>query len=476
MKKLFLSICIFALLHLSLLSFAQTPPEGINYQAIARDNTGKAINNSLNLKVKFTIWDSVTAGTNFFTETHNPVSTNIYGLFTLKIGNVNTTDFPAIPWATGNKYLEVEIDTVGGSAYTSMGRIQMMSVPFALYAKTAGQVLSGITGATGATGSTGVTGITGATGSTGATGATGITGADLGTHWSLTGNSVSFTDFIGTVANQDFVLKTNGLERMRVLGGGNIGLGTTSPDAEFEVVSTSNNLPHGIIGTEYNSGAFADAHIWLRKAGGTENLPSAVNANDEIGSLKFRGFNGTAFSTNDQTEITAVATETFTFANNGSYLKFMTTPNGSMNGFERMRIDQNGYIGIGTSGSPTSTLDVNGTITITGNNSTSELNRTQTGTANLVPIAYGNINVNAGINASTNNLIVSWDNSSNKRYVINILGESYDASLYITMVTPIGDNVKVETDDDGLGNLIITIYDVVGTKIKNPFQFITYKP
>ncbi|MDO9185141.1 MAG: hypothetical protein Q7W13_03945 [Bacteroidia bacterium] len=179
MRKLFLLISTFTLLLISAFSFAQAPPEGINYQAVARDTSGKPISNSVNLSVRFTIWDSITGGATLFTEIHNFVNTNRYGLFTLVIGSVSTASFTSIPWATGNKYLEIEIDTVGGSNYLSMGRIQMMSVPYALYAKTAGGGLvgtTGVTGATGATGATGVTGITGLTGNTGATGSTGTTG------------------------------------------------------------------------------------------------------------------------------------------------------------------------------------------------------------------------------------------------------------------------------------------------------------
>lgn len=254
MKNLFFSTSTFALFLINFISFAQAPPEGINYQAVARDTSGRAISNSINLKVKFTIWDAITGGSNLFTETHTPVNTNRYGLFSLVIGKINTSGFPLINWAAGNVFLEVEIDTVGGSNYTSMGRTQMVSVPYALYAKTSGGGPIGATGATGPTGATGNTGDTGATGvtgptgaigptgstgstgDTGATGSTGPTGADLG-HWSLTGDAATSpaTNFIGTTDAVDFVTKTNNIERMRVVSGGNIGIGTTTPSQTLSI-------------------------------------------------------------------------------------------------------------------------------------------------------------------------------------------------------------------------------------------------
>ena len=79
-----------------------------------------------------------------------------------------------------NKYLEVEIDTLGGSNYINMGSTQMMSVPYALFARTAGT--SGTVGVTGATGSNGTNGTNGTNGNQGTTGSTGATGTNGPTH------------------------------------------------------------------------------------------------------------------------------------------------------------------------------------------------------------------------------------------------------------------------------------------------------
>lgn len=99
---------------------------------------------------------------------------------------------------------------------------------------------TGITGATGELGSTGTTGLIGTTGASGLIGSTGSTGEDLGTHWTISGNAgtSSATNFIGTTDPIDLVVKTNNSERMRILANGNVGIGTTVPDAKLDIRSS----------------------------------------------------------------------------------------------------------------------------------------------------------------------------------------------------------------------------------------------
>ncbi|MGZ4034586.1 MAG: hypothetical protein ACXVP4_06945, partial [Bacteroidia bacterium] len=169
--------------------FGQAPPQGINYQAVARNSSGNAIASTA-LTVRFTIHDVSGTGAVVYQETKT-VTTNIYGLFTAVIGTGSPVSgtFSGINWGINDKYLEVEVDD--GSGYASMGATQMMSVPYAFYAGNGPIGATGPTGATGGIGATGPTGV-GATGPTGAsssvpgptgptgvgaTGATGPTGA-----------------------------------------------------------------------------------------------------------------------------------------------------------------------------------------------------------------------------------------------------------------------------------------------------------
>src|SRR6218665_4186667 len=60
--------------------YSQAPPQGINYQAVARASSGGPVV-SMSIDVRFTIWDAVTGGTDLFEETHTGIITNVYGFF-----------------------------------------------------------------------------------------------------------------------------------------------------------------------------------------------------------------------------------------------------------------------------------------------------------------------------------------------------------------------------------------------------------
>jgi hypothetical protein len=68
------------------------------------------------------------------------VTTNEFGLYTLKIGEGEATvgEMNTVKWETGNKYIRVSIDPQGGSQFTDAGTTQLLSVPYAIYAEKAG--------------------------------------------------------------------------------------------------------------------------------------------------------------------------------------------------------------------------------------------------------------------------------------------------------------------------------------------------
>jgi hypothetical protein len=148
----------------------------IPYQAVVRDAAGNPLINHP-LTVRCTLHDNTASGTSIYQETHT-ITTNNLGLFTLHIGTgvASIGNIDSIHWALYKKYLQVEFDTTAqGVSYIDLGTQQLMAVPYALYAETAGSALNGPKGDKG---DAGVNGMNGVDGSNGTNGQNGVNGAD----------------------------------------------------------------------------------------------------------------------------------------------------------------------------------------------------------------------------------------------------------------------------------------------------------
>jgi hypothetical protein len=119
--------------------FAQVPQK-ITYQAVVRDDNGTLISNT-QVGIEINIYQDSVTGTLVYTETQTP-TTNANGLLTIEIGG--QTGFDTISWANGPYFLETNIDPAGGTNYTITGASQLLTVPYALYAKTADSLAGGI--------------------------------------------------------------------------------------------------------------------------------------------------------------------------------------------------------------------------------------------------------------------------------------------------------------------------------------------
>lgn len=144
MKKLFVFL-IPMLIGTGLLTsaFAQSP-EKISYQAVVRDGNNSLVS-SVTVTMKISILQSSSSGTIVYVETHKP-TTNSNGLASVEIGagTAENGNFTAIEWENGPYFIKTETDPAGGTNYTITGTSQLLSVPYALHAKTAETIKGGI--------------------------------------------------------------------------------------------------------------------------------------------------------------------------------------------------------------------------------------------------------------------------------------------------------------------------------------------
>jgi hypothetical protein len=128
------TLLLFLLATVSIL--AQTP-EKMSYQLVLRDASNTLLTNQ-QVGIQISILQTTNTGSAVYIETQT-ATTNINGLVSLEIGTGASSDnFSAIDWSAGPFFIKTATDASGGSNYSIIGTSQLMSVPYALYAKTAG--------------------------------------------------------------------------------------------------------------------------------------------------------------------------------------------------------------------------------------------------------------------------------------------------------------------------------------------------
>jgi hypothetical protein len=157
--------------------------------------------------------------------------------------------------------------------------------------------------------------------------------------WNYNATASSASSIITTTSQSNPLgLQTNG---------GNLGVGTSAPARTMMVVDQSGGSSRGISSRTYaaNTGGIFE----VAGSNGSLASPSALTTGKVLGFYTFAGYDGSDISMQSNPNgMAAFAMENWTPTARGTAINFSTTPIGTANGIERMRIEQNGYVGIGT--------------------------------------------------------------------------------------------------------------------------------
>jgi uncharacterized protein (TIGR02145 family) len=136
MKAYSVSFLIAFFIFLVSFSLLAQAPQSFSYQAVARNSAGQPLANQ-EVSLRISILKGGEFGTYVYVETQAG-TTNKFGLITKNIGEGSVVSgiFENINWSDGPYYLKIEMDASGGTSFSEMGTSPLLSVPYAMVAKT----------------------------------------------------------------------------------------------------------------------------------------------------------------------------------------------------------------------------------------------------------------------------------------------------------------------------------------------------
>jgi hypothetical protein len=289
---------------------AQSVPQGMQYQAVARDAEGNILADQA-IGIRINLLADGKKDASVYLEEHQ-TRTNELGLFTLTIGagEVIAGNFTEVPWAEHEIWMSLSLDASGDGRYKMLSKSRLLAVPYAFHAGSAGTIAG-----------------------TQAQQGEGQRTHNGGIQWHLLGNRNANPDFffLGTIDENDLVIKTNNSERMRITADGEVNI-----DGDLSV---GNNA---LIGNDLqvNNNANIDNNL---KVGGITDLDSDLNVNN-MGATSLSGILTVDKATSLKDMLTVDGVADFNDAlnvNNGSstYLSGRLTVDSSATFNARMTVD-----------------------------------------------------------------------------------------------------------------------------------------
>ena len=235
-------------------------------------------------------------------------------------------------------------------------------------------------------------------------------------------------------ATSALFISTNGL----------VGIGTTSPVGELEVVK--NGQASSIYNTAFsNSSAGSGAFFIGRRARGTQSAPSGVSANDVLTLFGAQGFTSTGVWTGRKASISMNAGEAWSGTGQGTYMGFYTTNLGSTALTERMRLTPEGYLMIGTTTLATSAL-LN--VGMTGQFAVDDTGTVIAGTwnGNTIGVGSGGTGItsagDAGTVAYSNGTTFAWSATGTSGQVLALNGSNQPVWIDASSTTSLHETIS----------------------------------
>jgi hypothetical protein len=184
-----------------------------------------------------------------------------------------------------------------------------------------------------------------------------------GTDWSQGGNSVASLKTLGTINNYDVPFITNNTEKMRLTATGRLGIGTSTFDAsnpEKLLVDAGATSSFNVISGKGTIDNYLQLNIQNKSAGNSASsdvVATSDNGNESVNyidmGINSSTYNAASFNITGANDAYLYSTGNDLAIGNGTTnkaLKFFT--GGTVSTNERMRIDGNGNVGIGTTAIP----------------------------------------------------------------------------------------------------------------------------